>query len=161
MNAAPRLAAQRYTWSVLLRDLPPKARWYTISVIAAGGFTFALLVPRATLTPFTPLVVPLAAMALRYFFANTVFIAGAVALSTNQSPWRIWKTDFASSAPSYLLGAVSAAAVIAVSESSGYWLTLLLTAAPLYMTFKLYRAGKATEARQGAILEAAHDAIIT
>ena len=262
MNAAPRLAAQRYTWSVLLRDLPPKARWYTISVIAAGGFTFALLVPRATLTPFTPLVVlmllssltsafkvhfpiasgvtmsvsyvvdiaslilygphatmivgalsgwaqstfntprknppvrllfnmaslaltvqvagqvfqrlggsrdahvgslivPLAAMALTYFFANTVFIAGAVALSTNQSPWRIWKTDFASSAPSYLLGAVSAAAVIAVSESSGYWLTLLLTAAPLYMTFKLYRAGKATEARQGAILEAAHDAIIT
>jgi PAS domain S-box-containing protein len=246
----------------LLRDLPPKARWYTLSVIVAGGLTFAVLVPRATLRPVTPLLVlifiaaltsafkvhfpiasgvnmsvsyvvdiaslilrgphatmivgavsgwtqttfntprknppfrvlfnmaslvltiqasgqvyqrlggrpdaeistlavPLAGMAVTYFFANTVLIAAAVALSTSQNVWRIWKTDFASSAPSYLLGAVSAAAVIAVTQRSGYWLTLVLTAAPLYMTYKLYRAGRETEARQGAILEAAHDAIIT
>jgi PAS domain S-box-containing protein len=246
----------------LLRDLPPRARWYTLSVIAAGGLTFALLVPRATFFPLLPLVVlvllsslmsafkvhfpfasgvnmsvsyvvdiaslmlrgphasmivgaasgwsqttfntarknppyrtlfnmaclaltveasgqvyqrlggtpnaqvgslalPLAAMALTYFFSNTVLIATAVALSTRQSVWHIWKSDFASSAPSYLLGAVSAAAVIAVTQSSGYWLTLVLTAAPLYLTYKLYRAGRQSEARQGAILEAAHDAIMT
>jgi PAS domain S-box-containing protein len=246
----------------LLRDLPPRARWYTLSVIAAGGLTFALLVPRASFQPLLPLVVlvllssltsafkvhfpiasgvnmsvsyvvdiaslilrgphasmivgaasgwsqttfntakrnapyrtlfnmaclaitveasgqvyqrlggtpnadvaslalPLAAMALTYFFANTALIATAVALSTNQSLWRIWKSDFASSAPSYLLGAVSAAAVIAVTESSGYWLTLVLIAAPLYVTYKLYRTGRESEARQGAILEAAHDAIMT
>jgi PAS domain S-box-containing protein len=246
----------------LLRDLPPRARWYTLSVIAAGGLAFAVLVPRATFFPLLPLVVlvllssltsafkvhfpiasgvnmsvsyvvdiaslilrgphasmivgaasgwsqttfnaqrknalyrtlfnmaclaltveasgqvyqrlggtpnadastlalPLAAMALTYFFANTMLIATAVALSTNQSIWRIWKSDFASSAPSYLLGAVSAAAVIAVTESSGYWLTLVLTAAPLYLTYKLYRTGRESAARQGAILEAAHDAIMT
>jgi PAS domain S-box-containing protein len=40
-------------------------------------------------------------------------------------------------------------------------LTLLLAAAPMYLTYKVYRAGIQTEARQGAILEAAHDAIIT
>jgi PAS domain S-box-containing protein len=107
------------------------------------------------------LVVPLAGMALTYFFVNTVPIAIAIALTTNQSAWRIWKTDFASSAPSYLIGAAAAAAVIQVMESSGYWLTLLLTAAPLYLTYKMYRAGIESEARQGAILEAAHDAIIT
>ena len=84
---------------------------------------------------------PLAGMALTYFFVNTVPIAIAIALTTNQSAWRIWKTDFASSAPSYLLGAAAAAVVIAVTESSGYWLTLLLTAAPLYLTYKMYRAG--------------------
>ena len=100
-------------------------------------------------------------MALTYFFVNTIPIALAIALTTNQSAWRIWKTDFASSAPSYLLGAVAAAVVIAVTQSSGYWLTLLLTAAPLYLTYKMYRAGVESEARQGAILEAAHDAIIT
>src|SRR5207237_3045121 len=71
------------------------------------------------------------------------------------------KTDFASSAPSFLLGAAAAAVVIKVTESSGYWLTLLLAAAPLYLTYKMYRTGRETEARQGAILEAAHDAIIT
>jgi len=51
--------------------------------------------------------------------------------------------------------------LIAVTESSGAWLTLLLTAAPFYLTYKMYRAGRESEARQGAILEAAHDAIIT
>ena len=79
-------------------------------------------------------------MALTYFFVNTVPIAMAIALTTKQSAWRIWKSDFASSAPSYLLGAAAAAVVIAVTESSGYWLTLLLTAAPLYLTYKMYRA---------------------
>jgi PAS domain S-box-containing protein len=109
----------------------------------------------------TALVVSLAGMALTYFFVNTVPIAIAIALTTEQSAWRIWKTDFASSAPSYLLGAAAAAVVIKVTESAGYGLTLLLTAAPLYLTYKMYRAGKESDARQGAILEAAQDAIIT
>ena len=246
----------------MLRDLPPRGRWYILAVIALGALTFGALVPRATLPPVTPLVflillssltsafkiqfpiasgsnmsvsyvvdiaalilrgphatmivgaasgwsqttlnsrspnpafrtlfnmsilvltvqaagqvylrlggradadpsaliMPLAGMALTYFFVNTVPIAIAIALTTNQSAWRIWKTDFASSAPSYLLGATAAAVVIKVTESSGYSLTLLLTAAPLYLTYKMYRAGRESEARQGAILEAAHDAIIT
>jgi PAS domain S-box-containing protein len=100
-------------------------------------------------------------MALTYFLANTVQIALAIALSTRQNAWRIWKSDFASSAPSYLLGAIAAVVVIAVTESAGYGLTLLLAAAPLYLTYKMYRTGAESEARQGAILEAAHDAIIT
>jgi PAS domain S-box-containing protein len=246
----------------LLRDLPPRGRWYILFVIALGAVTFFALLPRATIAPIVPLVffvllssltsafkvqfpiasgsnmsvsyvvdiaalilrgphttmivgaasgwsqttlnsrtpnplfrtlfnmailvltvqaagqvfvrlgghpdaqpaasiMPLAGMALTYFFVNTVPIALAIALTTNQSAWRIWKTDFASSAPSYLLGAAAAAVVIKVTESSGYWLTLLLTAAPLYLTYKMYRGGRESEARQGAILEAAHDAIIT
>jgi PAS domain S-box-containing protein len=247
---------------VLLRDLPPRGRWYIVAVIALGALTLAVLLPRATFTPILPFVflvllsaltsafkiqfpiasgsnmsvsyvvdiaslilrgphaamivgaasgwsqtnlnakttnplhrtlfnisilvltvqasgqvyqrlggsahqdpamavMPLAGMALTYFFVNTIPIAIAIALTTRQSAWRIWKSDFAPSAPSYLLGAVAAAVVIAVTESSGYRLTLLLTAAPLYLTYKMYRAGVASEARQGAILEAAHDAIIT
>ena len=246
----------------MLRDLPPRGRWYILAVIALGALTFSALVSRATLSPVLPLLLlvllssltsafkiqlpiasgsnmsvsyvvdiaalilrgphatmivgaasgwsqttlnsrapnpvfrtlfnmavliltvqaagqvylrlggrpdadpaalvkPLAGMALTYFFVNTVPIAIAIALTTNQSAWRIWKTDFASSAPSYLLGAAAAAVVIKVTESSGYGLTLLLTAAPLYLTYKMYRAGKESEARQGAILEAANDAIIT
>jgi PAS domain S-box-containing protein len=246
----------------LLRDLPPRARWYIIFVIGAGAVTLAALLPRASLSPVLPLVflvllssltsafkvqfpiasgssmsvsyivdiaslilrgphatmivgaasgwsqstlnaraqpvahrtlfnmavlvltvqaagqvyqrlggtasgdfganaVPIAGMALTYFFVNTVPIAVAIALTTAQNAWRVWKSDFLSSAPSYLLGAATAAVVIAVTERSGYWLTLLLTAAPLYLTYKMYRTGRETEARQGAILEAAHDAIIT
>ena len=83
------------------------------------------------------------------------------ALTTNQNAWQIWKGDFASSFPSYLLGAIAAAVIIAVTQTSGYWLAILLMAAPLYLTYRMYRAGVEVEARQGAILEAAHDAIIT
>jgi PAS domain S-box-containing protein len=106
-------------------------------------------------------VVPLVAMALTYFVVNTVPIAIAVALTTHQSAWRTWKSDFASNVGSYLLGAAAAFVVISVTQTSGYWLTLLIAAAPLYLTYRLYRSGVAAEARQGAILEAAHDAIIT
>jgi PAS domain S-box-containing protein len=254
-----------YTEAAVLRDLPPRARWYTVGVIVLGAVTFATLVPRAAFTPVAPLVFlillssltsafkvhfpiasgsnmsvsyivdiaalilrgphagmivgaasgltqstlnqpaanrnplyrtlfnvsilvltaeasgqvyawlggtastvdlvalagPLSGMALTYFTVNTVPIAVAIALTTNQSAWRIWRTDFLPNAPSYLLGAAAAAVVLAVTESSGYWLAFLLTAAPLYLTYKMYRAGAESEARQGAILEAAHDAIIT
>jgi PAS domain S-box-containing protein len=253
---------QRYTLSVLLRDLPRRARWYIIAVIALAAITLAVLLPHAALRPLLPLLflvllssltsafkvhfpiasgsnmsvsyivdiaalilrgphatmivgaasgwsqsilnarvrtppyrtlfnisvlvltveaagqvyqrlggtpngdlsvsaMPLAGMALTYYFVNTVPIAIAIALTTRQSAWRIWRSDFASSAPSYFLGAIAAAVVIAVTEKSGYWLTLLLTAAPLYLTYKMYRTGRESEARQGAILEAAHDAILT
>jgi PAS domain S-box-containing protein len=104
---------------------------------------------------------PIAATALTYFVVNTVPIAVAIALTTNQNAWRIWRHDFASSAPSYALGAGAAVVVLAVMQSSGYLPTLLLASAPLYLTYKVYRAGAESEARQGAILEAAHDAIIT
>jgi PAS domain S-box-containing protein len=107
------------------------------------------------------MIIPIAGMALTYFFVNTIPIAIAIGLTTRQSAWRVWQTDFASNAPNYLLGAAAAAVVIQVTQSSGYWLTLLLTAAPLYLTYKMYRAGAESEARQGAILEAAHDAILT
>ena len=246
----------------MLRDLPPRARWYIVSVIALAAIVFAVLIPRAELTPVLPLVflvllssltaafkvhfpiaggsnmsvsyvvdiaslilrgphatmivgaasgwsqstlntrvsnplyrtlfnmaclvltvqaagqvferlggtpsgdlgtiaVPATGMALTYFFANTVPIAIAIALTTNQSAWKVWKSDFFPSAPSYLLGVAAGVVVAAVIDSAGIGLTLLLAAAPLYLTYKVYRAGAETEAQQGAILEAAHDAIIT
>jgi PAS domain S-box-containing protein len=246
----------------LLRDLPPRARWYIVSVIVLAGVVFAALIARAQFSPVVPLVilvllssltaafkvhfpiaggsnmsvsyvidiaslilrgphatmivgaasgwsqstlnaragnpvhrtlfnmsclvltvqaagqvfhrlggtatsdlstilVPAAAMALTYFLVNTVPIAIAIALTTNQNAWKVWKTDFAGSAGNYFLGAAAAVVVTAVIESAGIGLTLLLAAAPLYLTYKVYRAGAETEARQGAILEAAHDAIIT
>jgi PAS domain S-box-containing protein len=249
----------------LLRELPPKARWYIVGVILLGAVTFGVLVPRATLSPVLPLlffvllssltsafkvhfpiasgsnmsvsyvvdiaslilrgphatmivgaasgwsqstlnqpkanpnppyrtlfnmailvltvqtsgqvyrllggtssttdiattIVPLTGMAFTYFFVNTVPIAIAIALSTRQSAWRIWKTELAPSGPSYVLGAAAAAIVLAVTESSGIWFAVLLLLAPLYLTYKVYRTGVESEAKQGAILEAANDAIIT
>ena len=104
---------------------------------------------------------PLLAMAITYFLANTIPIAFAIALTTEQSAWVIWKSEFAPAAPSYMLGAGAAAVIIAVVASSGFGLTVLVGALPVYLLWKLYRATVVSEARQGAILEAAKDAIIT
>jgi len=249
----------------LLRDLPPRGRWYIIAVVALGALLFVTLVPRATLTPVLSLgflallsvfasafkvqfpitggsnmsvsyvvdiasillwgphaamivgaasgwsqstlnarkrnplfrtlfnmamlaitveaagqvflafggsvdaplaamAVPLMAMAVSYFLVNTIPLAFAIALTTNQNAWRIWRTDFLPSAPSYLVGAAAAAIVIKVvkvGETSVYALMLLLAVPVAYLTYKIYRQSVESEARQGAILEAAQDAIIT
>ena len=107
-------------------------------------------------------MIPVVGMALTYFLANTVPIAIAIALTTNQSAWHVWKTDFASSArqlPARRGGGRRRDR--GDRRAPGYWLTLLLAAAPLYLTYKVYRTGAESEARQGAILEAANDAIVT
>jgi PAS domain S-box-containing protein len=132
-----------------------------VITVQAAGQVYQRLggTPSAELN--TIVLVPLAGMALAYFIFNTVPIAIAIALTTNQNAWHVWKTDFASNLGSYVLGVAAAFAVIAVTETAGYWLTLLFAAAPLYLTYKLYRAGAESEARQGAILEAANDAIVT
>src|SRR5262249_41080872 len=146
------------------RRNPPYQTLFNMAILVltaqAAGQVY-LRLGGGTASDIQAMLIPIFGMALTYFFANTIPIAIAIALTTKQSAWRIWKSDFASSAPSYLLGAAAAAVVIQVTESSGYWLTLLLTAAPLYLTYKMYRAGAESEARQGAILEAAHDAILT
>ena len=51
-----RVQAPVYTEVDLLRDLPPRARWYTVGVIILGAVTFAALVPRAELNPILPLL---------------------------------------------------------------------------------------------------------
>src|SRR5438132_5307153 len=106
-------------------------------------------------------IIPLVGMSLTYFLFNTVPIALAIALSTNQSAFGIWKRELAPSLPSYLLGAAAAAIVLVVTETSGIWFALLLLLAPLYLTYRVYRSSADVEATQGAILQAANDAIIS
>jgi PAS domain S-box-containing protein len=137
---------------------------FNISVLALtiemAGHTFRALGGTPTGAPLA-MIVPLLGMTATYFLANTILVALAVALTTSQPAWRIWRGDFASSAVSYLIGAITAAIVIGFAQRSGFWLALLLTGGPLYLTYRIYRSGIEVEARQGAILEAAHDAILT
>jgi PAS domain S-box-containing protein len=159
-------AASAWSQSVLnaRSGNPPHRTLFSVAVLVmtvqASGQVFERLGGSASVG-LADMVIPLAGMAVTYFLCNTIPIALAIALTTNQNAWRIWRSDFASSAPSYLLGAATAAVVIKVGETSGYSLTVLLAIPVLYLTLKMYRAGIESEARQGAILEAAQDAIIT
>jgi PAS domain S-box-containing protein len=131
-----------------------------VLTVQAAGQAFELL-GGSMAADIGTVVVAVSGMAVTYFLVNTIPIAFAIALTTNQRAWHVWKTDFASSVGNYVLGAATAYVVIAVAERSGVWLTVLLSAPLLYLTYRVYRTRVQSEAKQGAILEAANDAIVT
>lgn len=86
------------------------------------------------------IVVPsIAASALVYFAANSILVAAVLGLTTRQSIIKIWDQEFLWGAPNYLIGAL--AATIAVQSVGRYGLqAVVLLVAPLYLTYRLYRA---------------------
>jgi len=81
---------------------------------------------------------PLAGAATVYFLLNTGLIATAIALSTNQSISATWQTNFLWSAPSYFVGAGTAAIAAALVTRTGYWFAPL-GFAPIYLTYRTYK----------------------
>jgi diguanylate cyclase (GGDEF)-like protein/putative nucleotidyltransferase with HDIG domain len=81
---------------------------------------------------------PLVGAATAYFVCNTLLIAIAIGLSTQQSVFKIWNENFLWSAPSYFVGAVVALAAEWAFVVSGVWVAWLL-AAPLYLTYRTYK----------------------
>jgi len=81
---------------------------------------------------------PLVAAATTYFVFNTVLIAVAVALATRQPFVGVWNQNFLWSAPSYFVGALTAAIATWAVMTSGAALALL-TSAPLYLTYRTYK----------------------
>jgi len=108
-----------------------------ILTVQAAGWIFLLLGGRVGVFD-TDLIKPLVAAALVYYLLNTVTMAGAVGLSTGQSVWRVWQSNFLWTAPSYFVGAGAAAAAVAAWDAGWGWL-IPLTAAPAYLTFRSYR----------------------
>ena len=81
---------------------------------------------------------PLVGAAIAYFACNTTFVATAIAVTSGQSPWRIWNENFLWSAPSYFVGAGAAALGASLMDRGGYWLATML-AAPIYLTYRTYK----------------------
>jgi signal transduction histidine kinase/ActR/RegA family two-component response regulator len=69
---------------------------------------------------------------------NTGLVAGAIALSTDRSPWTVWREDFSWSATSFMV-AGSAGALAAVVVARGQQWTAVLFVAPVYLTYRTYR----------------------
>ena len=80
---------------------------------------------------------PLFAAATVYFVLNTGLVATAIALATRQSVFTTWNNNFLWSAPSYFVGALTAAVATWAVANAGYWLPL--TFAPIYLTYKTYK----------------------
>ncbi|MGH9173882.1 MAG: HD domain-containing phosphohydrolase, partial [Vicinamibacterales bacterium] len=72
-----------------------------------------------------------------FFLVNSVLVAKAVALSRRESTHIIWFRDFLHVAPACFIGA--ALALLVTRASSMFIWAPLLAAAPLYVTFRIYR----------------------
>jgi diguanylate cyclase (GGDEF)-like protein/putative nucleotidyltransferase with HDIG domain len=108
--------------------------------VQASGFAYEALggVPGTLAQDVPGIARPLVAAATTYFIFNTCLIAVAVSLATRQTFVAVWNQNFLWSAPSYFVGAGAAAIGTWAVMTSGVWFAVL-TAAPLYLTYRTYK----------------------
>jgi PAS domain S-box-containing protein len=80
----------------------------------------------------------LVGMSATYFFVNTGLLAGAVALSTRQSAWKVWHDSFLWSGPSFMVAGAAGAIGAVVIERDDHWMAILMLA-PVYLTYRTYQ----------------------
>jgi diguanylate cyclase (GGDEF)-like protein/putative nucleotidyltransferase with HDIG domain len=108
-----------------------------IITVQAAGLAFRLLGGHTPM-PILDLVPPLVAAATVYFLLNTSLVAAAIALTARESIAKTWHNNFLWSAPSYFVGAGTAALAALLVAHAGYWVAPF-TFAPLYLTYRTYK----------------------
>src|SRR5882724_5239756 len=109
-----------------------------VITVQASGLAFQLLGGGASSMAFTAIARPLVGAATVYFLLNTGLVATAIALSTRTPILSTWNNNFLWSAPSYFVGASSAAFAAWFVTRFGFWVAPI-TFAPLYLTYKTYK----------------------
>jgi signal transduction histidine kinase/ActR/RegA family two-component response regulator len=106
--------------------------------MAAAGLTYLWLDGPSADFKLSLLTKPLVGTIAAYFLVNTGLIAGAIALSTAQRIWAVWRDDFLWSASSFMVGGSAGAMIAVVIERGEHWKALLLLA-PVYLTYRTYQ----------------------
>ncbi|HEV2986040.1 MAG TPA: diguanylate cyclase [Vicinamibacterales bacterium] len=109
-----------------------------IITVQGAGLAFRLLGGTGSVMPFTALARPLVGAATVYFLLNTGLVATAIALSTRNGVLATWNNNFLWSAPSYFVGAGTAALAASLVAHAGYWVAPF-TFAPLYLMYRTYK----------------------
>src|SRR5436190_2136941 len=109
-----------------------------IVTVQGAGLAFRLLAHAGPENALTTMARPLVGAATVYFLLNTGLIATAISLSSNEPITTTWHTNFLWSAPSYFVGAGTAALALWLVKHAGWWITPL-TFAPVYLMFHTYR----------------------
>ncbi len=105
--------------------------------VAAAGATYTWLGGTYGTLPAAPLQ-PLMAAAMLYFLVNSLAVAGAFALSSGRSVFRLWHDNFLWTVSSYVVGSIAAGIAVEVLRAAGQWQTLLALI-PLCLTYRTYR----------------------
>src|SRR5262245_50325790 len=108
-----------------------------VITVHAAGLAFTALGGTPAHTPLN-VARPLVGAATVYFLLNTGFIATAIPLSTRSGLVATWHNNFLWSAPSYFVGAGTAAVAAWFIEHAGFWVAPF-TFAPMYLTYRTYK----------------------
>jgi signal transduction histidine kinase/CheY-like chemotaxis protein len=106
--------------------------------MAATGFVYLSLGGSLGTFDLTVLAKPLVGAIATYFVVNTGLVAGAIALSTRQNVWHVWRADFLWSASSFLVAGTAGALAAVIIARGGQWNALLMLA-PIYLTYSTYQ----------------------
>jgi len=109
-----------------------------VLTIQGAGLALSSLTDASAAASVSTIARPLVAAATVYFLLNTGLIATAIALSTGQPISTTWQTNFLWSAPSYFVGAGTAAIAAMLVTKTGYWFAPL-GFAPIYLTYRTYK----------------------
>jgi diguanylate cyclase (GGDEF)-like protein/putative nucleotidyltransferase with HDIG domain len=109
-----------------------------VVTVQGAGLAFRALSFSGPADPMAAIARPLVGAATVYFLLNTGLVATAIALSSRERITTIWHTNFLWSAPSYFVGAGSAAAAVWLITHAGWWVAPL-TFAPLYLMYRTYK----------------------
>ena len=112
-----------------------------VITVQGAGLAFRLLGAPAgplNVSDLTSLARPLVGGATAYFLLNTGLIATAIGLSSHERVTTTWQNNFLWSAPSYFVGAVTAALGAWLVSHASYWVAPL-TFAPIYLTYRTYK----------------------
>jgi len=122
--------------------------------VQAAGVVFATLggVPGRL----DPVLAPLTGAALVYFAVNTTLIAGAIALSDHKPLATVWRDGFLWSAPSYFISAGTVGLALVIADHYGP-VALVLSTAPLVLTYRAYKVYLGRVADEQRQLRAARD----
>ena len=109
-----------------------------IVTVQGAGLAFRLLAHAGPENALATMARPLVGAATVYFLLNTGLIATAISLSSNERITTTWYTNFLWSAPSYFVGAGTAALALWLIANAGWWVTPL-TFAPVYLMYRTYK----------------------
>jgi PAS domain S-box-containing protein len=87
---------------------------------------------------FSALSQPLVGAMSAYFLVNTALVAGAIALSSEQSFGKVWRDDFLWSGISFMVASSAGAVGAVVIERGDQWIAMLMLA-PVYLTYRTYQ----------------------
>jgi signal transduction histidine kinase/ActR/RegA family two-component response regulator len=94
---------------------------------------------------------PLIGVIAVYFVMNTGLVALAVALTTGQPTWPLWRDHFLWSAPSFIVAGFAGALAAILVTHGDFWLVPFLVA-PVYLAYRTYHVflGRVEDERQNA-----------